>query len=324
MTDTIKRLGFGYVSKKDAPGAIYTVPGATTAHVRTALVSNRTALDAWCGVYLGGSTEVLFEGMIPPFGCVPVPVDVVLSAADTILAQQIVSMEYSQLSRALLTRINQTLLATATTYASSSWQAMIDCVYTMDVFSSHATAAAEPTGFTDTHSLTWTKVQGGVSLDGKLRLTQYRAKCTSTSSTTTTVNFAANQTGCGIRIVEYTGADLTGSNGEEAVQACGILTPVAWATDPAIMNGTKWAGMRYFAFGESSLGAHTPLTGWTELTDADNAGAVNVATYSINTPGATAGVDPTTAPPLSPVAGLLSIQDPTDAITVAVSGVEVT
>lgn len=323
--DDLKLLGAGSISKKDAGGSLYTVPGSTTAWIKKVVITNKSAVEALADVFFDVSTQSIFTGLIPPFKSEIIKMEVGLAAADQILARQSVSMEHSNINMSqAVAGIGS--LTDATSYATASWSSVTDGIYLMNVWSSHGTAATEPTSFTDTHSgITWTKVQGGPSIGGLLRLTQYRAKASGVTNTTTTVTFGATQTGCVIQIIAITGADTTGSNAEEAIQGCGLYVPKTHEGAIFPVIGKKWAGSRILSAGQQAQGADPQvMVGFEEIMDTNNGEAIHAAVYLSRKGGISGGVSWNVTTNTQPINSMVSVQDATDAIHVSLHGIEMT
>ena len=329
MTDTLKKLATAIPDKADTATAIYTTPASTTAVVRKAIISNRHVFDAVCKLsYSGGAAGEVVIVKVPGQSQIAVPLNLNLEqAAWSVFAQQYVDMTYTNMTVAqAVTALNTA--SDATVYATASWTSQTDEVYVMAVINSHGGGnATVPSSITDTHTgVTWTQVSTLQSFDGLLRITMYRAKASGSNATTTTANFGATQTGCHIYIAKVVGADLTGSHGENAVVRSGEYAPRTLPSSPIVIPASAWVGARLAVIaGNNSSGTYTWSTGWTELHDAINAEGITASMGYTLTPGTSAWATSSLGMSLTqPIGVCVGLQDPTDAITVSLHGVEIT
>lgn len=334
MTDTLSRLaGPTTPSRSDAGSTIYD-PSAGVIAVKNAIFTNRDPLRG-CWAYLSkgdltNKDNLFVPGLyVPPGGIVPVELDFIMDGTvDDIRAKQVVDMSY--------TRFPVTNMLTATTFNSTtdgtgfttaSWTEKNGYCYLMCVVSTHATAAAAPTSFTDTHTgITWTKIgteiiQNGASVSQCISF--WRAQSTGTTATTTTATFGATMTGCHITIIEFQG-DTSGTNGSETFTDGGTFTGSS-VTQTAVTGLASWQmGGRFAAIASTAGGASTAGAGFTEVYDA----AIATPTHMVSTeyalsPGATADFTLATTS-TEKILALVGIQDGTKALNVTLNGVVVT
>lgn len=278
MADTIKRLaGPVAASKLNAGAAIYTPSSGVTAVVRSALVANtHGSKTGW--ITLGvGAVDTLANRFIsalevPPRSSILLPLDLVVSngGGDSIFARQTMAQDASGLVVANKVATASTTATTA--YASGSWTATNDnTVYVLSVIHTLATAPAAPSSITDTHSgVTWQSLQtitnAAAGTNGEfIRIDQYRAQSTGTTNTTTTANFAVNQTGCIVVVDEVRGGDTSGSDGSEAILPLGTVELAG--TLQSLQFGCDPFGLRHALTVHGVNEVHTPGTGMTELSD---------------------------------------------------------
>lgn len=327
MTDTLKVLCKGQIPKKaDSAKVIYTAPASTTAVVRKAVLMNKYNLGAYVRV-VTDDTE-LINTFVPGLSTLVLPMDHNIPTADHVYAQQRVDMSNTLMTAATAVAIAQST-TDAASYATGSWTGQTTEAYVMAVINSHGSDAALPNGFTDTHTgISWQFVSSQQSITKLVRVSFYRAVVTGSNATTTTVTFAGNQTSCIVMIAKIVGADLTGSNGENAIQSASTYAP--WnagtvMTSPFVIPALgQWAGARLAVFaGTNAFASWSPGTGFTELFDASISEGNGTMEYAM-TPGFTASALASVATTLTnPVAGMVSLQDPTNAVAVSLHGLEI-
>lgn len=336
MTDTIKRLaGPALPSKLLAGAAVYTPGASTKAAVKNAVVANtHGSRTGWITLGIGDlsvAANRFASGIaVPPRGQIVIPLDVIVDNAlgDVVRASQQMAQDPSALIVA--NKVNDPDTTNATSYATPSWAATNNSsVYLMTVIHTLAgSAPAAPNSFTDTHSgFTWTALQnisnGAAGTNGEfIRIDQYIAQSTGTTNTTTTVGFAATQSGCSIIIDEIQGADTSGSNGDAAFLALGTTELIGTLTSMSF--GSDVAGLRFAAFVHGANEVTNPGVSMTELADAayatPNTGSESAYTFS---PYVDLSATWTTTATRR-LAAAVGCVDTVKGLTVTLNGVEVT
>lgn len=336
MADTLTRLaGPTSPSRSDAGTTIYTPNTLEIVALKNAVVSNPDPLrGGWVWLSIGAITtkaNIIVPGVfIPPNTVTTIPLDIILNGGtETVVARQQVDMSYSKMTvSTAVAVVNST--TDGTTFATASWAAVASRAYLMVVTATHASAAAAPTSFTDTHSgISWTQV--GSTIDNNLgvpagagptmAMSVWRAQSTGTTNTTTTANFGATMTGCHIVIATVPFADVTGTNGSEAFQDCGTFLYTTTTGTALVHPGTNIAGARFAALTSNAGGTSTPGAGFTELSDAAIATPTNMMTTEyIISPGAVADFTLGTTS-TDKMGALVSMQDGSTPLNIILNGV---
>ncbi len=288
MTDTLKRLsGTSQITPAHtlAGTALYTPGNGVIAHCKMLQVTNHDfQTGAYLYVSLGAMTTQanrIVDGVwVPPSETLFIPLDFIVSntASDVLNVRQ--SPLFLSARVVAPTSANTTTSSNdATSYASSTWAAKNNAVYILSVHNSKASAPDQPNSFTDTHTgISWTLLQTQASTDGLSRLSQYVAKSTGTTSTTTTVGFPATQLGCNFHIDELapntsstslTGWDNSDSNGATCVLPYGFTEIATATTTPKnYYPGLDMPPAGHVAQELSASGTNTtPDAAWTEIAD---------------------------------------------------------
>ena len=338
MTDTLSRLaGPTSPSRSDAGSTIYD-PSSGTIAVKNAIFTNRDPLKgAWVTLSVNTlatkSNIIVPDLFVPPSSTVPVELDLVMDGTtDDIRARQVVDMSYTRslVPATAVAVINST--TDGTTFATAGYAGIASRAYLMFVLATHATAAAAPTSFTDTHDgCTWTQVGNTITNtlgigagSPTMALSAWRCQMTGTTNTTTTANFGATMTGCHIVVLTVPGADVTGTHGSEAFQAGGEFCFTTVTGTSIVLPGTNMCGARIAAFSSNAGSTSTAGAGFTELSDAAIATPTNMLTTEYaNTPGAVADITLATTS-TDKIGMLVSVQDGSTPVNVTLNGVVVT
>lgn len=338
MTDTIARLaGPVSPSKAEAGTTVYNPSAGVKAAIKSCMLTNHDpAVGAWVHVSIGDvavhTNRFISNLYVPPAKTLVIPVDVTVDGdtSDDIRARQVIDTSpfASMLQMAVGTVVSTNSTTDGAAFASASWAGVANTLYVLTVINTHATAAAEPTSITDTHTgLTWVKIQTGVNSTGTGRITQYRGQTSGVNNVATTVNFAGAQTSCYINISSVTGGDVTGTNGDEGLQGAGVLETlvVSGSAVPTAFSATDMMGGRYYAIVNSTGGSFTAATGYAELIDAALAtptSSVEIA-YALS-PGVNADPTPNGTLAANSLIGFVNLQPPYEAVNITLNGVEVT
>lgn len=338
MADQLTRLtGPATVSRSDAGTTLYTPKTNEVVAVKNALlVNNDPFRGVWAYLSLGAlSTQSnwFVPGLyIPPSTATKVDLDFIMNSGESIFARQTVDMSYSKMTVALPTGFAAIASTTdGTTFATASWTPKNNTPYLMMVVSTHATAAAAPTSFTDTHTgVTWTQIgstltnSAGIGAgNATMAISMWRAQSTGTTAQTTTANFGATMTGCHIVIAEVVGGDVTGTNGSEAFQDAGTFLGSTVTQTAVNILGNKMCGARFAAITSNAGSTSTPGGAFTELSDAAIATPTNMASteYAIS-PGPIADFTLATTS-TDKMGALVNMQDGTTPLGVILNGIVV-
>ena len=337
MADLLTRLsGPQTPSRSDAGTTIYTPQAREIVAVKNAIVSNPDPLKGgWIYLAINNFTSrsnIIIPGVfIPPNTVLSIPLDFVMNGGtETLLARQVVDMSYSKMVPAKPTGfVNVASTTDGTTFATASWTAKNPMAYVMFIVSTHATAAAAPTSFTDTHTgVTWTQVGStltnilGVGAgNATMAISVWRCQSSGTTNTTTTANFGATMTGCHIELWEVPFADTTGTNGSEAFTDGGTFLFTTVTGTAIVHPGSVVCGARAYALTSNAGSTSTPGAGFTELSDAAIATPTNMMTteYSIS-PGAVADLTLATTS-TDKMGALVNMQDGSTPLNIIVDGV---
>lgn len=149
---------------------------------------------------------------------------------------------------------------TSTTYLASNVY-----LFTFCVTNAGGTAGSiNPSGT----GLTFTSIVDFLDGSGTRRLQVFRAKPTSNTTTAISYSYTGTQDGTWVIVSEIAGADITGTNGANAIVQ--VVTDAQNTTNPTItmasISGSKTV-ISFFANDANPFSA-TPESGWTE--DVDN------------------------------------------------------
>ena len=190
MTDTLKRLaGPTAPVQKSAGTSLYNPAGGVTAAVKSMLVHNTDPLMGaflWLGVNdLTDMTKRLYSGLYIPAGdTLYVPLDIVLTSADTLYARQASVVDPASIN--FSTGVTPAQVGSASSVTSGAWTEVNGAAYVLCVMQRHASAVGTVTGFTDTHTgISWTLINTVVNSLNTVRTSLYRAISTGTTNTTT-------------------------------------------------------------------------------------------------------------------------------------------
>lgn len=335
MTDTLKRLA-GPTSplKAEAGSTLYTPASNVTAALKRAILTNHDPiLGAWAFVGINGmadhSKRVISNMYVAPGKTIIVPLDVPVSgvapSADVVYGRQVVDMSYTNMVvGSAVAPIAST--TDAATQATATWSSVAGTAYFMTIVATHANAAAAPTSITDTHTgLTWVKIHEKSNAALTVNISQWRGQVSVASGpVATTANFGITFTGCHIVIATVTGADVSGTNGDETFQTAGAFVGSTVTQTAILVPGLDMCGARLSALTSNAGSTSTPGAGFTEGTDNAIATPTNMLTtqYAL-TPGAMADYTLATTS-TDKLYTLANVQDPSDALNITLVGVEVT
>lgn len=334
MTDTLTRLaGPTAPSPLLAGTAIYTI-GAGTAVVKNAVVTNTDPnLGAFLWLSIGVPTTVanrIANGVyVPPGKTLVLPLDVVVTFAgsDAVYARQSSMVDPLKFTTPLDTAGLLTLTTDATTGTTASWTNKANASYIAAVITTKASAADTVTAGADSHTGmgTWTLLGTILDTAGDTRLTLFRNQSSGTSASATPV-FTSGGTATGfiIRITEFMGLDLTGTNGSAGFNFLGTYETVGTSATP-LHTYADFGSQVYVAMATPlQVYTHTAMSGWTELSDV-NYSTPSTAGYTAYTQSPAGFYRPTistTAP--NTISGAVEFITPQKSLTVTLNGVVVT
>lgn len=334
MTDTLTRLaGPTAPSPLLAGTAIYTI-GAGAAVVKNAIVTNTDpSLGAFLWLSVGVPTTVanrIANGVyVPPGKTLILPLDVVVTfaAGDAIYARQSSMVDPLQFTTPLDTAGLLTLTTDATTGTPASWTNKANAAYIMTVITTKASAVDTVTVGADSHTGmgTWTLLQTITDTAADTRITQFRNQSSGTSAAASpVVTSGGTATGWMIRITEFMGLDLTGTNGSAAFNALGTYESVGTSATP-LHTYTDFGSQVFVGLATPlQVYTHIAMSGWTELSDVNYA-TPSTAGYTVYTQSPAAFYRPTistTAP--GTISGAVEFITPEKSLTVTLNGVVVT
>jgi len=284
MTDTLTRLAMAAPAQTTAGTLLYTVPGATTTALKNILIANTDPLlGAFLTLGIGSDLTVMANRIysslyIPPGDTVYLPLDLVLAAGETLYARQSCQVSASEMTVAAA--VAATNAGSATSIVSASWTEANNDLLLLTVGINDA--AAVVSGFTDTHAgVSWTLLQTQLNTAATLRISQYTAQSTGTTSATTTVTFDSTADASCLSIDKITALtsirdDASGTNGSTAFRALGASEGVP-STTPLLVADEMGAAVFCHQVHAAAAYTQTVMTGWTEV---DDFGTTNAATIN--------------------------------------------
>lgn len=336
MTDTLKRLaGPTQPAQTNAGTLLYTAGGSTVTAVKSALITNT---DPVFGAYLsmsigsdlsvatGLDNRICSQFYVAPGDTVFMPLDVVLGNSETIYARQSCLIEPTLMTLAAATPALSA--GSASSIVSASWAEAVGDLFLLTVILVDTSATALVSSFTDTHTgITWTLLQSYVNAAATIRIYQYTAKSTGTTSATTTVTFDSTCDSSALSIDKITaitspGIDTSGANGATGFRALGTTEAPLGAT-PLFVAGEVGASVIYGSGTGTAAETQTQMTGWTEIDDFSTTNAAAIRTAYIMAPAS--WVRPTMSAGVKlHVAAFAEILNVKRSLTVSLNGVEVT